>query len=91
MSAVSITLSVSAAPAPEPQAPEPGTEPNLHLLDCPRCGEPMYHYFRLEAEYPLCLWWAFKCGECGRRVDAWEDKPVPWHTARYEDGYEVPE
>ena len=44
----------------------------------------MYHFFRLEADYPLCLWWAFKCGECGRRVDAWEDKPVPWHTAEHE-------
>lgn len=70
-------------------APEPGTEPNLYLMDCERCGEPMYHYFRLWGDYPLCVWWAFKCGECGKRVDAWEDKPVPWHTATYEDGYEV--
>ena len=76
---MSATLSVSAPPAPEP-----GTEPNLHLMDCHRCGEPMYHFFRLEADYPLCLWWAFKCGECGRRVDAWEDQPVPWHTAEHE-------
>ena len=68
--------------------PEPGTEPNLHLLDCLRCGEPMYHLFYLEAEYPLCLWWSLTCGECGHRVDAWEDRDVPWHTARYEDGSE---
>ena len=59
------------------------------MLDCERCGEPMYHLFRLEAEYPLCLWWAFKCGECGRRVDAWEDKPVVWHAACCGDGYAV--
>lgn len=65
--------------------PEPGTEPNLYLLDCQRCGEAMYHLFHLEAEYPLCLWWGFTCGECGHRVDAWEDKPVAWHTARYEE------
>lgn len=61
-----------------PASPEPGTEPNLYLADCERCDEPRWHLFRLDAEYPLCLLWAFKCGECGKLTHAWEDLPVSW-------------
>ena len=77
-------MSVPLIPSAAAVGPEPGTEPNLYLLECGRCGEPMFHFYRLEAEYPLCIWWAFKCGECGHRVDAWEDKPVNWQASQQE-------
>lgn len=85
-------MNTAPTPAGAPE-PAPDTEAGLRLLDCGRCGEPMYHRGHLEADYPLCRRWAFECGECGQRVDtwehAWEDKPVPWHTATYKDGYAV--
>lgn len=61
--------------APTPLPPEPGQEPNLHLLDCERCEEPRYHLFGMAASYPLCFWMVFTCGECGREVNGWLDRP----------------
>ena len=62
------------------EAPLPGQEPNLYLLDCERCEEPRYHLFEEAAAYPLCFWMVFHCGECGREVNGWLDRP---YVARY--------
>lgn len=53
-------------------------ELELSLLDCRRCGEPMYHeVIGLSAHFPLCILWYVACGECGCEAQAWEDRPVP--------------
>jgi hypothetical protein len=66
--AATVTVSESA---------EPGQEPNLVLLHCERCQEPMQHLCEIWGVYPLCIWWVLNCGECGKELNAWEDLPVP--------------
>lgn len=59
-----------------PPTPERDREADLHLLDCARCQEPMYHRVaHMLATYPLANLWLAQCGECGRFVEAWEDIP----------------
>lgn len=56
---------------------EAGTEPDLHLLECARCGEPMYHrVVGVSAEYDLWYLWETQCCECGHLVEAWEERQV---------------
>ena len=76
---------MSVAPAAPLLVPVPGTEPNLYLLECQRCGEPMNHHCQVEGDFPLCIWWALTCGECGRVVNAWEDKV---NVMRYQTTHE---
>jgi hypothetical protein len=77
--------------APATLPPEPGQEPNLYLLDCERCEEPRYHLFEIAASYPLCFWMVFACGECGREVNGWLDRPYVARWSRPEAAATDPE
>lgn len=60
------------------QQAEAGKEPDLHQLECERCGEAMYHQLLgLISEFPLLNVWALQCGECGHYVEAWEENAAP--------------